>query len=156
MDIKTSIGDFTYGEFISRCDDRSFPEGLQVLHLDFKKCTSLTVLPEGLQVLEYLDLFRCTSLTALPSGLQVGSWLDLQGCDSLESLPDGLHVGSWLNLRYCTSLKSLPEGLRVDEGLSVDSCLIKRHPFKDLPKILHLPFDEDLKQIITDRLRNGY
>jgi hypothetical protein len=38
----------------------------------------------------------------------------------------------------------------------VDQVFIERYPFRDLPKILHLPFLEDIKQPIRYRLQIGY
>jgi hypothetical protein len=48
----------------------------------------------------------------------------------------------------------LPNGLKVGGDLYVDSMFIEQYPFKDLPKILHLPFKK--KQLIIDRLQSGY
>jgi hypothetical protein len=48
---------------------------------------------------EHLYLTGCTSLTSLPDGLQVGGDLNLEDCTSLTSLPeDGLQVGGDLYL----------------------------------------------------------
>jgi len=64
-------------------------------------------------VVKDLSLNCCTSLTHLPEGLEVGGYLSLYKCASLTHLPDGLEVGGGLDLSYCTSLTSLPEGLEV-------------------------------------------
>ena len=134
--IITSIGDFSVKKFIQRCNEGSFPKNLKIK--------------------ENLDLSVCSSLKYLPSGLQFGGGLDLKGCASLTALPDGLQVGGGLDLSWCSSLTALPNGLKVGGDLYVDSMFIEQYPFKDLPKILHLPFVEDTKQLIIDRLQSGY
>ncbi len=68
------------------------------------------ILPTHLSCYE-LNLSQ-TTITTLPDGVQVTSRLDLSGCERLERLPDGLTVGT-LVLRSCTSLKRLPERLDV-------------------------------------------
>jgi len=90
-----------------------FLRGAVVEDLDLRDCTSLTHLPEGLEVGGDLDLEGCTSLTHLPEGLKVGGDLNLGGCTSLTSLPKGLKVEAYLYLGGCTSLTLLPEDLEV-------------------------------------------
>jgi hypothetical protein len=172
MDIKTSIGWFSSEDFVKKCNEQSFPEGLEVhgsidLRYSSKDLTqglkvggnlsiSLKSLPEGLKVGGALNLFGCSSFTSLPTGLQVGAWLNLRECSSLRSLPDGLKVGAWLDLHRCSSLTALPDGLQVGDTVYVDTRFIKQYPFRDLPKILHLPFQEDKKQVLLERLQSGY
>ncbi len=79
--------------------------------------TTITSLPDGLEIGESLILEGCTSLTSLPDGLDVGWNLDLTGCTSLKSLPNGLEIGGSLDLEGCTSLTSLPNGLYVGTNL---------------------------------------
>jgi hypothetical protein len=110
--IKTSIGWFSPEDFVKKCNEKYFPEGLKILgNLDLRKCTSLTTLPEGLQVGGFLFLEGCTSLTALPSDMKVG----------------------WT--------------------IYADESFIQNYPFKEIPKILHLPFTETLKQLLLERLQ---
>ena len=69
--------------------------------------TSLTHLPDGLEVGGNLYLGRCTSLTHLPEGLKVGGYLCLEKCIFLTHLPKGLKVGGDLILEGCTGLAHL-------------------------------------------------
>jgi hypothetical protein len=155
MVIKTSIGDFTKEEFISRCNDRSFPEGLEVpASLNLKGYNSLTALPDGLKVGGSLDLTGCKALTALPAGIKVGGSLYLNGCRSLMALPDGLHVGGHLYLAWCTSLTVLPVGVQIGGSLFLPIGFIEQYSFKDLPKILHLSLDVNSKHLIIERLND--
>ena len=97
------------------------PEGLNVVGY-LRGCMSLAGLPEGLRVGGDLYLGGCTSLSVLPEGLNVGGYLDLGGCTSLSVLPEGLRVGGELYLGGCTSLSVLPEGLNVGGELYLDGC----------------------------------
>ena len=110
-------------------DLQSLPDGLTVDSLDLSGCTSLTALPQNLNIRRALILDYCTALTELPMGiscyelsaagtplqtlppdLTVDFKIDLTDCGQLERLPDGLQVGS-LVLRNCYALERLPEGL---------------------------------------------
>jgi hypothetical protein len=93
---------------------------------------------------------------SFPIGLQVYGCLFLGGCTSLTVLPEELHISEWLDLYVCTSLTTLPKGLKVGGTIYTDPSFIEQYPFKDLPKILHLPFLESRKQILIERLKNGY
>lgn len=62
---------------------------------------------DGLIVDGSLFLTGCTSLTTLPEDLQVGRNLYLTGCTSLTALPEDLVVGGNLYLCGCTSLATL-------------------------------------------------
>ncbi|MCO5593806.1 hypothetical protein L7F22_047824 [Adiantum nelumboides] len=92
----------------------------QLLVLDLKSCTSLTLLPDSiscLQCLEVLELSFCTQLLALPrtiGKLRNLKYLCLLGCLSLTCLP--VSVGNltnlmMLDLSLCSRLKSLPKAL---------------------------------------------
>jgi len=111
-------------------------------------CTSLTALPEGLCVGGSLDLTGCTSITALPEGLCVKGNLYLKGCTSLLALPEGLCVKGYLDLEECTSLKYLTGIKSVGGTLYVDKCFIESYPFEELPLLINLPFEEEIKDII--------
>jgi hypothetical protein len=50
----------------------------------------------------------------------------------------------------------LPDELQVGGNIYVDQNLIEQYPFRSIPKILHLPFQEDKKKILLERLQNGY
>jgi hypothetical protein len=172
--LKTSIGWFSSKEFCEKANEGSLPENLEVsetlcligtditslpkgLHikgnLDLTSCTTIKTLPEGLNIYGYLGLYECTSLTSLSEGLKVGGNLNLGGCTSLTSLPDGLEVEGSLFLYGCSSLKSLPSDMKIERLLGVHKSFIKDYPFRDIPKILHLPFLEDLKQLLLERLQ---
>ena len=90
-------------------------------------------IPKNTTVEGNLDLYRCTSLTALPEGLCVGGFLDLRGCKPLKSL---------------TGIESVGGGLYVDE------CFIKSYPFEELPLLINLPFEEEIKDIIKKRYQD--
>jgi hypothetical protein len=111
--------------------------------------TSIGVLTEE----EFIK--RCNE-KSFPGGLTVYMSLVLYECRSLRFLPDRLKVEGSLFLCGCSSLKSLPEGLSVGSTLFVDPVFIEKYSFRDLPKILHLPFAEKIKQILLQRLRNVY
>jgi hypothetical protein len=152
--IETSIGAITKKEFVSKANKGTLPENLKIYErLLLNEYTSLKTLPKGLQVSGYLSLWGCSSLTSLPEGLQVGGDLFLQGCTSLTSLPKELLVGKSLYLKGCTSLTALPSDMKVELSIYVDKSFIQNYPFKDIPKILHLPFENDLKQILRERLK---
>ena len=155
--IKTSIGEFTRREFIKKCNDKSFSEYLVVEedYLDFRDVESLINLPRYLRVEGSLDLWGCSSLTALPECLSVRGHLYLQGCRSLTALPEGLSVGINLYLNGCTSLTTLPSDLKVGHNISADESFIRYYPFRQIPKILHLPFREIIKTLIQERLSHG-
>lgn len=106
------------------------PQIRNVWALNLEGCTSLTSLPEGLDV-HRLNLNGCTALKQLPSGLVAHSLqaqgsglislpddlkvtykLDLTDCRMLKSLPENLHTGS-LIVQGCTQLRALPEGLSI-------------------------------------------
>jgi hypothetical protein len=53
-------------------------------------------------------------------------------------------------------MTALPAGLKVGETLYVDSTFIKQYPFRDIPKILHLPFGDSIRRLVLERLQNGY
>jgi len=86
-------------------------------YLNLTNCTSLTSLPEGLNVGKDLYLRNCTSLTSLPEGLTVKGNLGLTNCTSLTYLPEGLNVGEHLHLDDCTPLTFLPEDMKVGRNL---------------------------------------
>jgi len=110
-------------------------------------------LPKGLQVEGTLDLDGCISLTVLPEGLKVGWNLYLYGCTYLTALPKGLQVGGWLFLQGCTSLTALPFDMKVGKRIYANESFIQNYPFKDIPKILHLPFEYKIKSLLLERLK---
>lgn len=84
-----------------------------------------------------LDFTGCTSLTSLPDGLQVGGYLNLYGCTNLTSLPDGLKVNGSLNLEGCTSLTSLPGGLQVGGDLYVRGSFLKTKTKNEIKEMIY-------------------
>jgi hypothetical protein len=131
--IDTSIGKFSKEDFVQKAN-----EG---------------ILPENLIIKENLTLNECTSLRSLPKGLQVEGSLQLYGCNSLTTLPKGLQVLGWLFLTESFSLTALPSDMKVGGMIYVDDSFIQNYPFKDLPKILHLPFVERQKNVLLERLK---
>jgi len=86
------------------------PDGLDVCHLDVRGCTALFGWPEGARArLERLIARGCSRLEALPSKLFV-SRLDITDCVSLCRLPDGLFVVADIEIAN-TGLTGLPESL---------------------------------------------
>jgi hypothetical protein len=152
--ITTSIGKFSKKDFIQKANQGTLPEYL-IIKGDFsaRGCTSLKTLPKGLQVGWNLSLYGCTSLTSLPKGIKVGESLYLTGCTSLTALPKELLVGKTLYLKGCTALTALPSDMKVGWIIYADASFIQNYPFKDIPKILHLPFENDLKQLLMERLQ---
>jgi hypothetical protein len=154
--VYTSHGTYSQNDFIRKCNEQSFPSGLQVTQdLFLEGCTSLKCLPKGLQANKSLYLRGCTSLTVLPYGLKVERWFDLLNCTSLKTLPAGLRVGGGLDIEGCTSLTALPVGLLVSGSIYTDIGFVTRYPFRDIPKILHLPFGSQVKKLLRERLQNG-
>lgn len=151
MFIKTSVGLFSKDDFIQRCNEGLFPEGLEIVGESSGLLNAVTVadLPK-----EYFISYPPES-TGTPAWEIRTYWLDLCGCSKLTSLPAGLRVSGDLDITGCSSLVALPDGLFVGDTLYVDAAFIKKYPFKDLPKISHLPFLENKKQILLKRLRNG-
>jgi len=88
----------------------ALPEDLTVRRLVIRDCQRLQELPHGLRCNELI--IERTSLTTVPDDIQIKFRLEFSGCDTLETLPTGLKVGT-LVLRGCTSLRHLPEGLDV-------------------------------------------
>jgi len=76
--------------------------------------TSVTQLPESLQVEYRLNLTDCTALESLPDGLKVGS-LVLSGCTALQELPAGLDL-NFLDITGCSQLTVWPESGRLKFG----------------------------------------
>jgi len=104
-------------------------------HLSLDDYTSLTSLPEGLQVEGSLSFSGCTNLKSLPEGLQVKGSLRLLGCTNLRSLPEGLQVG-YLNLTSCPSLTSLPNGLKVEGDLYLVNTPLAKYTDGELLKMI--------------------
>jgi hypothetical protein len=131
--IETSMGILSKEEFVSKANEGT--------------------LPENLIIKENFMFGGCTSLTALPDGMEVEGYLYLLGCASLKKLPKGLQTGGWINLQGCTSLTALPSDMKVGKVIYADESFIQNYPFKELPKILHLPFTLPLKQILRERIQ---
>jgi hypothetical protein len=130
--IDTSIGKFSKKQFIKKSNEGTLPENLITISL---------------------DLYGCTSLKTLPKGLKVEGNLYLKGCTALTVLPEGLKVGESLYLTACTALTALPSDLKVGDTIYADISLIRNYSFKEIPKILHLPFSDYLKQILMERIQ---
>lgn len=106
-------------------------------NLSLDKCSSLTELPEDLEV-NHLDIRDCTSLIALPKGLKVNGNLSAENCTSLVSLPENLYVGGYYCVFYnCASLVSLPNGFYAHGNLDIRHCKL----IKDLPADLKIRRD---------------
>jgi len=151
MFVNTSEGLFNKDEFIQRCNEGLFPEGLEIFGGSSGLLDTVTVrdLPEG--------FFKSNppESTGTPSWEVKTRWLYLSGCTSLTALPKGLTVSGYLDLTGCTSLTAMPAGIKVVGTIYVDFSFLQNYPFKDIPKILPLPFEDDKKQILLDRLANG-
>jgi hypothetical protein len=152
--IKTSIGDLTEKDLIKKANEGTLPENLIITGtLYIEECPYLKALPKGLQVRDSLVLTGCTSIESLPKGLQVDGSLDLTGCTSLTALPKGLNLRGYLFLQGCTSLTALPSDIQVKWKIYADESFIQNYPFKEIPKILHLPFEDDQKQLLLERIQ---
>lgn len=99
------------------------PEKFETTLLDLTGFNDVSRLPAELRC--HSLIWKESSITELPQNLQVRHKLDLSGCRQLERLPDALHV-SVLVLTDCTRLEALPENLRVD-FLTVDGCTALKH-----------------------------
>lgn len=176
--ITTSIGSFEFEAFIKGCNMNSLswwglkvydslslacspsllklPDCLSVIgSLALNGCESLKELPRKLEVIGSLKLAGCKALTSLPENLRVGVSLDLTGCYALKELPKGLSIPGNLCIWGCCSLTTLPSDIQVGDTILADSGFIRRYPFRELPKIAHLPFESRIKQIIFERLAHG-
>jgi hypothetical protein len=106
-------------------------------NLFLNECTSLTELPENLEV-HHLNISACTALTTLPKGLKVNGDLTADNCTSLVSLPENLYVGGYYCVLYkCTSLESLPKGFYAKGNLDIRHCKL----IKDLPNDIKIGRD---------------
>jgi len=85
-------------------------------------CTSLTHLPDNLQVGGDVELFNCTSLIQIPDNLKINGTLRLTYCISLTHLPDNLKINKNLSLSGSSSLISLPDNLQVEGDLRLGGC----------------------------------
>ena len=92
-------------------------------NLAFRGFNDLTELPPiDFKIEGNLIIDGCTSLTRLPDGLQVGRAVHLEGCSSLTELPADLQIGTSLSLKRCTSLTRLPDDLRLENSLQLAEC----------------------------------
>lgn len=89
------------------------PNNLTVSSGLYLEGTSITSLPDSLNVGWHLNLNYCTRLKILPNNLYVKGSLLLGGCTSLKSLPDNLIVEENLYLGGCTSLINIPPTIKV-------------------------------------------
>lgn len=92
---------------------QKLPAGLACYELDASR-TSLTALPDDLQVECALTLADCRLLKSLPRNLKVGT-LNVTNCTQLEELPEGLDVW-FLNISGCKQLTHLPRQARIEHG----------------------------------------
>jgi hypothetical protein len=124
----------------------SLPENMEIggsLSLD--GCTNLRSLPDGLRVGRDLSAYDCGGLESLPENLRVGRDLRVEACKSLVTLPEDLHIGRDLCLDSCISLVALPEGLRVGRGISAYDC----RNLESLPENLQVEGDLDLTRCLN-------
>ena len=128
--IETSIGTISKKDFIQKANEGT--------------------LPENLIIKGYSDLRGYTTLTSLPKGLQIGWCLFIEGCTSLKTLPEGLQIKGSLILK---ELLPLPYDMIIGDKIYADESFIQNYPFKEIPKILHLPFEYELKQLLLERLQ---
>jgi hypothetical protein len=97
---------------------RKLPAGLACYELDASG-TSLTTLPDDLQVECSLTLTDCRELSSLPRNLKVGT-LNVANCTDLTELPEGLDVW-FLNVSGCTRLTHFPQQARIEHGAIIAS-----------------------------------
>jgi len=126
---RSAIGDFEAGKWdpmmiLKRLERLPKDQRIVKGHLNLSY-SSITSLPEGLQVGGYLNLSH-TPITSLPEGLQVGGYLNLISAP-ITSLPEGLQVGGYLNL-FHTPITALPEGLQVGGDLNLSDTRITSLP----------------------------
>jgi len=117
--------------------------------LDLSYCTNFTTLPDNLNVGRKMSLDYCESLTSLPDNLRVGGYLSLEGCFSLNHLPDNFNVNDFLNLNSCTSLTCLPDNLHLNGSLWIRHCKSLTH----LPDNLKIDEDILLSEDLQDRVK---
>ncbi|WP_395749173.1 DUF6745 domain-containing protein [Prosthecobacter sp.] len=102
---------------------KSAPEKFETSLLDLTGFSDTSRLPAEIRC--HTLIWKNSSITELPEGLEVRHKLDLSGSSQLEKLPAGLSV-SVLALNNCTRLEALPENLRVD-FLTLDGCVGLKH-----------------------------
>ena len=76
-----------------------------------------------------------STITSLPDGLEVEGHLDLSYCKHLTSLPKGLKVGRYLWLAE-TNITSLPEGLIVKGGLEIAGTPLEKYSNRQLREMV--------------------
>ncbi|MCE9547808.1 MAG: hypothetical protein K8T25_20235 [Planctomycetia bacterium] len=95
------------------------PPGLTVGSLVLRGCSSLTTLPEDLDVW-FLDLTGCWAFCEWPDRSYIRSGqLALRGCTAITQLPSDVQRLSWLDVRDCPNLCSLPQGLQISGWLDI-------------------------------------
>lgn len=118
----------------------SLPEGLQVernLHLSC--CSSLKYLPKSLKVGSSLVLSK-SAITSLPEDLEVIQDL-IMAYTNISFLPDNLTLKGYLDLTG-SAITSLPKNLKVGKGLKLTNTSIT--------KVSQLPLDLEVGSIISN------
>lgn len=80
-----------------------------------ENCQNLIELPKSMPNLMNMALDGCTSLTHLPEGLNV-YMLSLKGCTGLKALPRDLRVSRSVDLRGCEGISIPQEFIDANEG----------------------------------------
>ncbi len=90
------------------------PERLAIIegNLILSQCISLIKIP-SMTVWGGVDLDGCRNIRVLPNYLNIGNYLSLIGCLDLSYLPEELHVGGSFVLDQNSPIQLLPKSLKV-------------------------------------------
>jgi hypothetical protein len=104
------------------------PEGLEVGRLVLANCSALQTLPDHMKVF-VLDMSNCVSLQHFPEdGPEQMARLNISGCTHISALPSWLKRVAQLDVSGCTNLQELPDGLHVVTWLDVAHTPLRKLP----------------------------
>lgn len=171
--LDTSIGTIKMDDFIEGCIKETLPTGIQIFgKLFIDSYLNLVTLPEGLEIHGDLGICFCPSFKRLPNHIQIHGDLCLIGCGSFTTFPEDFYVQASILCLKCSSLselpkefnvkgelelcycnfKTLPSDMKIGKYLTVEETFLENYPFREIPKILHLPFIDFCKEILIERL----
>ena len=102
-----------------------------------------------------LDLSN-SSITSLPNNLEVKGTLDLENCENLKYLPNNLKIGLDLNLNNCENLTYLPDNLSVGAILHLDNTQINSIPDNLVKKLSWGDMKRLVKEGVIDEPEMDY
>ncbi len=101
----------------------AIPEGI-VFHggAIFTDCRNLTTIPQGTIFNGYASFEGCTSLTSIPKGTVFTGDANFYGCSSLTAIQEGTVFNGSAFFSRCSSLSAIPEGTVFNGGANFVNC----------------------------------